>query len=151
MATEAPGPSPAADPKHLRAGEPVSRRHATSRSGPGILRVCAMVGDTLHDVRGEEAVEQLPGFLSQPETSVWIDLAGPTQAQVEAIGQALSLHPLIVEDVLEGNQRAKLELTNGVVHMVDRVHRDNRIERFRRERHVFCEAANERHAIRELR
>ncbi len=77
-----------------------------------------MVGDTLHDVRGEEAVKHLPGFLSQPETSVWIDLAGPTQAQVEAVGQALSLHPLIIEDVLEGNQRAKLELTNGCVHLV---------------------------------
>ena len=30
-------------------------------------------------------------------------------AQVEAVGAALGLHPLIVEDVLEGNQRAKIE------------------------------------------
>src|SRR4029453_10310590 len=28
------------------------------------------------------------------------------------------LHPLIVEDVLEGNQRAKIETTDGVVHIV---------------------------------
>jgi magnesium transporter len=119
MATEQPGPSPVADPRHLRAGEPVSRRKATSTPDvPGVLRVCAMVGDTLHDVTGAEAAAQLPEFLRQPETSVWIDLDGPSQDQVEMVGAALSLHPLIIEDVLEGNQRAKLELTNGVVHLV---------------------------------
>ncbi len=119
MASQVPGPIKAADPKHVRAGEPVARRRAPSSADvPGILRVSAMVGDTLHDVRGAEAVKQLPDFLRQPETSVWIDLAGPSHAQVEMIGTALSLHPLIIEDVLEGNQRAKLELTNGVVHLV---------------------------------
>ena len=119
MATEQPGPSPVADPRHLRAGEPVSRRNALARPDvPGVLRVCAMVGETLHDVSGAEALDRLPEFLRQPETSVWIDLAGPSHEQVEAVGAALSLHPLIIEDVLEGNQRAKLELTNGVVHMV---------------------------------
>jgi len=119
MATEQPGPSPVADPRHLRAGEPVSRRNSMARPDvPGVLRVCAMVGETLHDVSGAEAMERLPEFLRQPETSVWIDLAGPSHDQVEAVGAALSLHPLIIEDVLEGNQRAKLELTNGVVHLV---------------------------------
>ena len=89
-----------------------------SDDAPGILRVCAMVGGTLHDVQGAEATEQLPEFLRQPEASVWIDLSGPSSAQVEAVGAVLSLHPLIVEDVLEGNQRAKLEMTDGVVHLV---------------------------------
>jgi len=37
---------------------------------------------------------------------------------VEAVGATLGLHPLIVEDVLEGNQRAKIETTDGVVHIV---------------------------------
>ena len=31
---------------------------------------------------------------------------------------ALDLHPLIVEDVLEGNQRAKIQASEGVVHIV---------------------------------
>ena len=30
----------------------------------------------------------------------------------------LGLHPLIVEDILEGNQRAKIETTDGVIHIV---------------------------------
>ena len=119
MASSVPGQAPAADPRHLRAGEPVAKRHATSSAdAPGVLRVCAMVGGTFHDVSGADAIKQLPGFLGQPEASVWIDLAGPSHAQVELVGAALALHPLIVEDVLEGNQRAKLELTNGVVHLV---------------------------------
>ena len=49
---------------------------------------------------------------------MWVDLASPSPAQVQAIGAALGLHPLIVEDVLEGNQRAKIETTDGVVHIV---------------------------------
>ena len=30
----------------------------------------------------------------------------------------LSLHPLIAEDIVEGNQRAKIEATEGLVHIV---------------------------------
>ena len=37
---------------------------------------------------------------------------------MQQVAEALSLHPLIVEDVLEGNQRAKIETTDGVVHIV---------------------------------
>jgi magnesium transporter len=119
MASQVPGQIPAADPKHVRAGEPVAKRHVPSTGDvPGTLRVCAMVGDTLHDVRGADAIAQLPALLRQPKTTVWVDLSGPSPEQVETIGAALALHPLIIEDVLEGNQRAKLELTNGVVHLV---------------------------------
>ena len=48
----------------------------------------------------------------------WIDLAAPTAAQVARVGQLLGLHPLIAEDILEGNQRPKLEVTGDVVHIV---------------------------------
>jgi magnesium transporter len=34
------------------------------------------------------------------------------------VGAALELHPLIVEDVLEGDQRAKIETTDGLIHIV---------------------------------
>ena len=78
----------------------------------------AMVGDSLQEVRGAAALDRLPEFLRQPDARVWIDMSGPSPAQVEQVGAALALHPLIVEDVLEGNQRAKLETTDGVVHLV---------------------------------
>jgi magnesium transporter len=119
MATPIPGQTTAAEPKTIRAGEPVARRRApASTATPGALRVSAMVGGSLQEAHGEEALKRLPGFLREPEASVWIDMSGPSQAQVEQVGAALSLHPLIVEDVMEGNQRAKLEMTDGVVHLV---------------------------------
>jgi magnesium transporter len=100
-------------------GEPVARRRApTSAGAPGRVRVAAIVDGTLRELEGDGALKALPGLLSQPEASVWVDLAAPSPGQVQAIGSVLGLHPLIVEDVLEGNQRAKIETTDGVVHIV---------------------------------
>ena len=48
----------------------------------------------------------------------WVDLVAPTPDQAPQVGEALGLHPLIIEDVLEGNQRAKIETTDGIVHIV---------------------------------
>ena len=57
-------------------------------------------------------------MLAEPERCFWVDLAGPSPDRVEAVARVLGLHPLIVEDVLEGNQRAKIETTDGLVHIV---------------------------------
>jgi magnesium transporter len=97
----------------------MTRRHApTSAGAPGRLRVAALTGERLVETEGDDALARLPALLADAETTVWVDLASPSPAQVEAVGAALALHPLIVEDVLEGNQRAKLETTDGVVHIV---------------------------------
>jgi len=119
-----PAPSSDADAGHAteisRAGEPVSfrRRNAVSTAGQGQIRVAAVIGDQTHEIVGDEAMGRLPAFLLESGASIWVDLAGPSRDQVEAVGAALGLHPLIVEDVLEGNQRAKIETTDGVVHIV---------------------------------
>ncbi|HSL77501.1 MAG TPA: magnesium transporter CorA family protein [Candidatus Limnocylindrales bacterium] len=117
MAPRTPGSS--SDPTAGRSGEPVTRRRSpTSKGGPGRIRVSTVVDGTARDYEGEAALKALPGLLGQPESSVWVDLAAPSAHQVEAVGRVLGLHPLIVEDVLEGNQRAKIESTDGVVHIV---------------------------------
>ena len=77
-----------------------------------------MTDGTARELEGDAALKALPGLLDRPESSVWVDLAAPSADQVEAVGKILGLHPLIVEDVLEGNQRAKIETTDGVVHIV---------------------------------
>jgi magnesium transporter len=87
-------------------------------ASPGRVRVNAVVDGTLTALEGDAALQRLPALLAAPTTGVWVDLAEPTASQIEAVGATLSLHPLIVEDVLEGNQRAKLEMTDGVVHIV---------------------------------
>ena len=54
----------------------------------------------------------------RPTESVWIDMASPSPAQVGRVAELLGLHPLIAEDMVEGNQRSKIEATDGLVHIV---------------------------------
>lgn len=48
----------------------------------------------------------------------WVDVTDPSPALLAAIADELGLHPLIAEDILERNQRPKLELTDGFAHLV---------------------------------
>jgi magnesium transporter len=97
----------------------MTRRHAPVSSGePGRIRVAVLVGDELTEIDDAAALTGLPALLGDKVSTVWVDLVDPSPGQVEELGAALGLHPLIVEDVLEGNQRAKIETTDGVVHLV---------------------------------
>lgn len=48
----------------------------------------------------------------------WVDLVDPSPGLVDAVAAELGLHPLIAEDILERNQRPKLELTDSTAHLV---------------------------------
>jgi len=84
----------------------------------GTIRVATVVDSTARELEGATALTQLPELLRRSGVDVWIDLTDPSDDQVEQVGAALTLHPLIVEDILEGNQRSKIETTDGVVHIV---------------------------------
>jgi len=120
MASSHPNPASPSEPRSARPGDPVTRyRAAAKRSGtPGAIRVVAVVDGDLRESVGDAALTDLPELLRDPDPAVWIDLTSPTQDLALRVGSALNLHPLIVEDVLEGNQRAKIETTDGVVHIV---------------------------------
>ena len=95
------------------------RRHGpVSSDSPGHVLVAALTRTGLVEDEGDEHVADLPGILDDPSACVWVDVLDPSLDQVQAIGSALQLHPLIVEDILEGNQRAKVEATNGAIHMI---------------------------------
>jgi magnesium transporter len=94
--SDAPG-----GPGEPRAGVVRIHRWAPS-SGPTIL----------------DDVDALTGALADPEARVWIDLVEPTGRQVAAVADALGLHPLVAEDIAERNQRAKVELTDEILHVV---------------------------------
>ena len=51
-------------------------------------------------------------------TTLWVDLTNPSSEQVTEIARLLGLHQLIAEDILEGNQRAKIEVTDELCHVV---------------------------------
>jgi len=119
MASTRPNPASHADPRPIPVNEPVSRHGATTKSDrPGTLRVVTLSGDKVTEIEGAAALAKLPELLGRQDTPMWVDLIAPTPAQTKEVGAALSLHPLIVEDVLEGNQRAKIQSNDGVVHIV---------------------------------
>jgi magnesium transporter len=97
----------------------MTRRHAPVSSGkPGTIRIAALAGGTLRESDGDDALARLPAMLKDQDATLWVDLSDPSPEQVQVVGAALGLHALIVEDVLEGNQRAKMESTDGVIHLV---------------------------------
>ncbi len=69
----------------------------------GIREPVGDLGDELSALRRDA---QHPSFL-------WIGLKNATSEEFRLVTQELKLHPLAVEDVVTGNQRAKLELYDG--------------------------------------
>jgi magnesium transporter len=121
MASTRPNPdSPSEVDPDIPLGVRVQRQGATGPAGqPGTIRVVALEGpETVREIEGEACLAALPELVGKPEASVWVDLVAPSATQAKAVGEALGLHPLVIEDVLEGNQRAKIETTNGIVHIV---------------------------------
>ncbi|KUG55642.1 hypothetical protein AVL62_04860 [Serinicoccus chungangensis] len=49
---------------------------------------------------------------------LWIGLKDPTPQEFEVVRRALDLHPLAVEDALDGDQRAKLEIYDAGIYAV---------------------------------
>jgi magnesium transporter len=107
-------------PAIASAGEPVGphRRDAHLPNLPSRVRVCALVGGTAEELVGDAALSRLPELHASPDARFWVDLAGSSREEVMAVGKVLGLHPLIIEDVLEGDQRAKIETTEGTIHIV---------------------------------
>jgi magnesium transporter len=119
MASKRPNPASHADPRPIPIDARVSRHGAITKTDkPGTLRVTVVKDGKESELVGKEALERLPTLVRQTDAPIWVDLIAPTASQAKHVGKALSLHPLIVEDVLEGNQRAKIESTDGVVHIV---------------------------------
>jgi magnesium transporter len=88
----------------------------------GSVRVTALLAGELREHHGADALEALTGGLLDEVRAasgcLWVDLASPTTLQVEGAASLLGLHPLIAEDIVEGNQRPKLETTEDLVHIV---------------------------------
>ncbi len=101
----------------------------TSRQPPshsdGRLPVLTQEGGAVRvTVRTASGVVESTGLMAIPPapipdgTTVWIDISGPSPEQVAEITRLLGLHELIAEDILEGNQRAKIEVTEDRIHVV---------------------------------
>jgi magnesium transporter len=89
-------------------GEPVA---ATSP----VVRIVTWTAGRTETLTG---TDRLAAALADPGTRVWVDVSAPSHAQVTEVARLLDLHPLIAEDIAERNQRAKVEETEGSLHLV---------------------------------
>jgi magnesium transporter len=70
---------------------------------------------------GEQELHDLASLRSawaDESSRLWLDLVDATPELLGEIGALLGLHPLVVEDIAERNQRAKSELTGDALHVV---------------------------------
>jgi magnesium transporter len=74
----------------------------------GERRPCGDLSDELAALRASGA----------PEDFLWIGLKNPTQAEFDEVNAELQLHPLAVEDAIQGRQRAKVEIYDNSVFVV---------------------------------
>jgi magnesium transporter len=70
------------------------------------------------DARQLSDLDALRAVLDETDTRLWIDVVDPGGDTLRELGVLLALHPLVVEDIAERNQRAKIELTEGALHLV---------------------------------
>ncbi len=63
-------------------------------------------------------VDEVRTAYRDPEARLWIDVQDADEATLAALADCLGLHPLVVEDILERNQRSKIERTGDMLHIV---------------------------------
>ncbi len=87
------------------------------------LRLAQFSDGSVAEWQGDAALAALSAALARPagphgSGTVWVDLADAEPTLVERVASLLGLHPLTAEDVVHGNQRSKIEVTDGLVHLV---------------------------------
>jgi magnesium transporter len=79
------------------------------------IRGYACAGGQMRELDGFAAITEA---YADPKSMLWIDIQSPSTETLKAVAGCLELHPLIVEDMIERNQRAKVELTGDHLHLV---------------------------------
>lgn len=104
------------------ATDPTPRPSPPSPSDEGLAAEAAASLRIEHWSDGEHrslaGLEALHHEVGESSARHWVDLVDPSPALMAAVAAELGLHPLIAEDILERNQRPKLELTDGTAHLV---------------------------------
>src|SRR6188472_2344502 len=89
--------------------------------GEGKGAVGAVVGASWSRAGGPRNLRSLEDALralADPDTTVWVDLEDASSEELTRLAGPLGLHPLVVEDIIDRDQRAKIEYTGDVMHLV---------------------------------
>jgi magnesium transporter len=99
--------------------EPSSPGAPSVSSNPdGVVRVVSLEAGKVRDLEGEDALVELRRAISASGATVWVDLCAPAPSLLAEVSKILALHPLLVEDLAERDQRAKLEQMADLLHLV---------------------------------
>ncbi|HEX5466255.1 MAG TPA: magnesium transporter CorA family protein [Candidatus Limnocylindrales bacterium] len=79
------------------------------------LRGYAIVADDLRELR---SIDEVHAAHEAGASSIWVDVTSPDGPTLAGLAGCLQLHPLVEEDILERNQRAKVERIGGLLHLV---------------------------------
>jgi magnesium transporter len=79
------------------------------------IRVHCLRGGKVHE---SSAVAGLKELLAAKGSTTWIDLVDPSPELVGDVARELGLHLLVAEDIVERNERAKVQLVGDVIHLV---------------------------------
>ncbi len=109
-----PSPSDGPASGQARAGSPLEGADL-AREAEASLRVEHWRAGDPQTLTGLEA---LGHAVAASTARHWVDLTDPSPELVRVVATELGLHPLTVEDILEKNQRPKLELTDSYGHLV---------------------------------
>jgi magnesium transporter len=93
---------------------------ATSDAAPAAdtSAVWALAWSKATGVRTLHSLNEIRHAYEDPESSVWVDLMSPPDDVVHELAPLFTIHDLIVEDILERNQRAKVEVSDDTLHLV---------------------------------
>jgi magnesium transporter len=78
----------------------------------------ALAWDAADGVRTLSTLDEVKAEFEREDSRVWIDLESPERELLLTLCHVLQLHPLVTEDILERNQRAKIEETGSEFHIV---------------------------------
>jgi magnesium transporter len=79
----------------------------TDQPRRALANIRAYVGHRM--VASDFPLDDVPAHLREPDSAVWIDLCGPSPAQLAELAARLGLHELAVEDALQQRQRPKVD------------------------------------------
>ncbi|HUP83104.1 MAG TPA: magnesium transporter CorA family protein [Candidatus Limnocylindria bacterium] len=96
-----------------RAAGPAGPAGATAASEP--WAIAWSQADGLRTLTSLDAIKKAYG---EEGSRLWIDLISPDAPLLAPLTKLLGLHPLVTEDILERNQRAKIEQTGDALHLV---------------------------------
>jgi len=84
---------------------------------PGLVRLAVFERGACREWEGAAALAELERAMGRKGARIWIDLRSPSTDQVAAVSKILRLHPLLAEDLIERDQRAKLEQVGNMLHL----------------------------------